>query len=60
MLRFDILSGTFEKRVKRVYKRQICVYNNSTTEYGDAPDSIAGERKNKHTVEGKTTIKRST
>ena len=52
--------GIFGKSEKRVYKRQVCVYNNNTSKYGDAPDSIAGERKNKHVVEGKTTLKRST
>ena len=35
------------------------VYNRVTT-YGGAPDSIAGERKDKHTVDGVTTIKHST
>ena len=30
------------------------------TSYGGAPDSIAGERKDKHTVDGTATIKRST
>ena len=36
------------------------MYNNKATEYGGAPDSIAGERKDKHTVDGVTTIKHST
>ena len=59
MLRLDIFMESFRKKGKRVYKCRVCVYNNNTIEYGDAPDSIAGERKDKHTVEGKTTQKRS-
>ncbi len=55
MLRPYIFVEIFGKRKKRVYKLVNCVYNNNTTKYGDAPDSIAGERKNKHVVEGKTT-----
>ena len=60
LLRPYIFVEIFGKREKRVYNLVKCVYNNNTTKYGDAPDSIAGERKNKHAVEGKTTLKRST
>ena len=45
---------------KSVYKAGGSVYNNSVDLYGDAPDSIAGERKDKHTVDGVATIKHST
>ena len=45
---------------KTVYFLRKGVYNNKETEYGGAPDSIAGERKDKHTVDGVTTIKHST
>lgn len=60
LLRLYIFMEIFGKSKKRVYNLLNCVYNNNTIEYGDAPDSIAGERKNKHAVDGKTTLKRST
>ena len=49
-----------KKTSKAVYIYIECVYNKITIQYGDAPDSIAGERKDKHTVDGAATIKRST
>ena len=50
----------FRKTSKNVYNSLKNVYNNSTKAllrkrvYGDAPDSIAGERKDKHTADGVT------
>ena len=49
-----------KKRQKSVYFLVDGVYNKVTTLYGGAPDSIAGERKNKHTADGVTAIKHST
>ena len=60
MLRLDIFMESFRKKGKRVYKCRVCVYNNNTIEYGDAPDSIAGERKDKHTADGVPSQKHST
>ena len=45
---------------KSVYIWQKFVYNKLYSKYGGAPDSIAGERKDKHTVDGVPTQKHST
>ena len=46
---------------KFVYNLRKVVYNKvHRNRYGGVPDSIAGERKDKHTVDGAATIKRST
>ena len=41
------------------FGKSLCIIKQQP-KYGGAPDSIAGERKDKHTVDGVTTIKHST
>ena len=41
------------------FMQSLCIIKQQP-KYGGAPDSIAGERKDKHTVDGVTTIKHST
>ena len=41
------------------FEESLCIIKQQP-KYGGAPDSIAGERKDKHTVDGVTTIKHST
>ena len=50
-----------EKNEKKVFTfgQSLCIIKQQP-KYGGAPDSIAGERKDKHTVDGAATIKRST
>ena len=53
-----------KKSRKKVFTRRqsLCIIEQQLnfTLYGGAPDSIAGERKDKHTVDGVPTIKHST
>ena len=51
--RNEIFIKKTENRQKNVYISPILVYNNiDKTQFGGAPDSIAGERKDKHTADG--------
>ena len=42
---------------KSVYNQRGFVYNNTGNLYGGAPDSIAGERRNKHAADGVPALK---
>ena len=56
-----LLSDKNQKDEKKVFTfgRILCIIKQQP-KYGGVPDSIAGERKDKHTVDGVTTLKHST
>lgn len=58
---FCTLDKNFLENDKKVFtiRDKVCIIIPQNL-YGDAPDSIAGERRDKHTVDGVPTIKHST